>query len=35
MALPDVEVHRRGEKIAPLACPEVPVAVDDLLPKKM
>ena len=25
----------RGERIAPLACPEVSIAVDDLLPKKL
>jgi Uma2 family endonuclease len=25
---------RRGERIAPLACPEGPIAVDDLLPKR-
>jgi Uma2 family endonuclease len=25
----------RGERIAPLSCPEVEIAVDDLLPKKM
>jgi len=24
---------RRGERIAPLACPAVAIAVDDLLPK--